>query len=115
MKTLAAYLLVIALVLGAAPMCAAPAQAEAVAVMAGCEDAPRHHEEQHGRKGDDMARACHTCAFPPVANPVLAQPKPAVAVPINHAVDQLSGGALKPPTPPPRVAGGLSLSTFNRS
>lgn len=105
MKILAACFLAIALVLRAAPICAAPVQTEAVAMMADCEGVPDHHDGKSGQKGDDAARSCHACAFPPVATADLTQPLRVIAVQNLLASAQLAGGALKPPTPPPRRHG----------
>jgi hypothetical protein len=104
MKILAACFLAIALVLRAAPICAAPVQTEAVAMMADCEGVPDHHDGKSGQKGDDAARSCHACAFP-VATADLTQPLRVIAVQNLLASAQLAGGALKPPTPPPRRRG----------
>jgi hypothetical protein len=103
MKVLAALVLSLSLFLRAAPICATPVQAEAIAMMPGCEEAPTHHNEQPGQKGSEAARACHACVFPPVANTGLNPTIMAFAVPALPAVKQLSGGALQPPTPPPRA------------
>lgn len=67
-----------------------------------CEGAPSHHDEQRGQKGDAAARSCHACAFPTVVIAVLTQPARVIAVENLSAGEQLVGGALKPPTPPPR-------------
>jgi hypothetical protein len=48
MKILAACFLAIALILRAAPICAAPVQTEAVAMMADCEGVPDHHDGKGG-------------------------------------------------------------------
>lgn len=105
MKMLAACIFAIALVLRAAPICAAPVQTETVATMADCEDIPDHHDGKGGQKGGDAARSCHVCAFPPVATADLTPPLRAIAVQNLLASAQLAGGALKPPTPPPRRRG----------
>ncbi|WRH76759.1 MAG: hypothetical protein RSE16_04635 [Sphingobium sp.] len=102
MKTLAACFIAIALVLRVAPICAAPVQTEAVAMMGHCEEIPNHHDGKGGQKGDDAARSCHACAFPPVATADLAQPLRVIAAQNFSASTQLAGGVLKPPTPPPR-------------
>lgn len=104
MKALTACILAMALIFRAAPICAAPSQVEVVAPMPGCKDALNHHDEQPGQKGDEAARACHPCAFPPVVNTTLTQPPTAAAVPTNQVIEQLTGSALEPPTPPPRNA-----------
>lgn len=113
MKLLTACIIAIALFLRAAPICAAPIQAEAVAMMADCEQAPTHHDEQPGQKGGDAARACHACVFPPLANTTLEQPAMVFAVPALAAIKQMSGGALEPPTPPPRMAARNNFQHFN--
>jgi hypothetical protein len=115
MNILAACIFVIALMLRAAPICAAPVQTATEAMMADCEGAPGHHDGQSGQKGDEAARSCHACAFPPVAFPVLIQPERVVAVQNLVTSAQLAGSALKPPTPPPRLAPYIILSTFNWS
>lgn len=105
MKILAACFLAIALVLRAAPICAAPVQTETIAMMADCEDIPDHRDGKGGQKGGDAARSCHACAFPPVATADVTQLLRVIAVPNLSASAQLSGGALKPPIPPPRRHG----------
>lgn len=105
MKILAACFLAIALVLRAAPICAAPVQTEAVAMMADCEGVPDHDDGKGAQKGGDAARSCHACAFPPVAIADVTQPLQVIAIQIFLATAQLAGGALKPPTPPPRRRG----------
>lgn len=105
MKILAACIFAIALMMWAAPICAAPIQTEAVAMMADCEDVPDHHHGKGGQKGGDPARLCHACAFPPVATADLTQPVRVIGVQNLLASAQLAGGALKPPTPPPRRRG----------
>ncbi|OYY68191.1 MAG: hypothetical protein B7Y44_09960 [Sphingomonadales bacterium 28-55-16] len=102
MKILAACVLAFALVLRAAPICDAPFQSEIIAMTADCEDASDHHEGKGGKNGGDAARSCHACAFPPVATANLTQPLRVIAVQNLLASAQLAGGALKPPTPPPR-------------
>ncbi len=115
MKVLAACIFAIALILRAAPICAAPVETEAVAMMSDCEGAPAHHDGQRGQKGEDAARVCHACVIAPVVIAVLAEPVQAVAVLNFSASEQLAGGALKPPTPPPRGRGTHHLSTQNWS
>lgn len=105
MKMLASCIFAIALMLRAAPICAAPVQTEAVAMMADCEDFPDHHDGKSGQKGGDAARSCHACAFPPVATADLTQPLRVIAVQNRLASAQLAGDALRPPTPPPRRRG----------
>ena len=102
MKILAACIFAIALILRAAPICAAPAQTETIAMVADCEDGPDHHDGKGGKKGRDAARSCHACAFPLVATADLTQPLRVIAVQNLLASAQLAVGALKPPTPPPR-------------
>ena len=113
MKLLAAFVLALSLFLRAAPICATPVQAEATAMMPDCEQAPTHHEEQPGPKGSDAARACHACVFPPLENSVVRQPEVVFAVLTLSAVKQLTGGAIKPPTPPPRDAAHTNFQHFN--
>ena len=115
MKIVAAFVLAIALIMRAAPICASPVQTETVVMMADCDEAPDHHDGQNGQKGDDAARPCHACAFPPVAIGVLKQPARVIAVQNFAASEQLAGGPLKPPTPPPRDATRLIFSTYIRS
>jgi hypothetical protein len=105
MKIIAACIFAIALMLRAAPICAAPVQAGAGTMMAVCEDFPNHHDGKGGQKGDDAARSCHACAFPRVATTDLTQPLRVIAVQNLSASAQSAGGALKPPTPPPRRRG----------
>lgn len=111
MNILAACILSIALVLRAAPVCAAPVQTAAFVMMSDCEGAPKHHDGQPDQNGEDAARSCHACAFPPVAIAVLAQPASVIVIQSISASEQLTGGALKPPTPPPR--GGGTQRLFN--
>lgn len=113
MKFLSACIIAIALFLRAAPICAAPIQADATAMMPDCEQTPTHHDEQPGQKGNDAARSCHACVFPPVECVILEQPFMVFAVPALPAVKQLTGGALKPPTPPPRGAAHANFQHFN--
>jgi hypothetical protein len=113
MKILIAFVLALSLFLRAAPICATPVQAEATAMMPDCEQAPKHHDEQPGQKGSDAARACHTCVFPPVARTALEQPVMVFAAPPPPAIKQLRGAALKPPTPPPRIAARNDFQHFN--
>lgn len=115
MKLLAACIFAIALMLRAAPICAAPIQTETIVMMADCEGAPNHHDGQRGQKSDDAARSCHACTFPPVAIAALTQPARVIAVQNLVASEQLAGGALKPPTPPPRNPAHIIFSTFNWS
>jgi hypothetical protein len=115
MKILAACIFAIALVLRAAPICAAPVQTETIAMMADCEDVPDHHDGKGGQKDGDAARSCHACGFPPVATADLTQPLRVIAVQNLLASAQLAGGALKPPTPPPRRRGAHFFSIYNRS
>jgi hypothetical protein len=105
MKILAACFLTIALVLRAAPICAAPVQIETIAMMADCEKDPDHHDGKGGQKGGDAARSCHACAVPPTATADLTQPLRVIAVQILSVSAQLASDALKPPTPPPRRRG----------
>lgn len=110
MKVLAACLLAIALMLRAAPICAAPVQTDAVTMTADCMAVPDHHDGQGGKKNDDATRSCHACAVPPVA---IADPPQSLQV--NEvrnfsASTQLAGGAVKPPTPPPRKRSGRLFS-----
>jgi hypothetical protein len=104
MKAFAACILALALFLRAAPICATPVQDATVAMMPDCEQAPTHHDEQPARKGSDAARACHACAFPPVAEARLEQPVVANAVVTDSVIEQLKSNSLKPPLPPPRAA-----------
>ena len=113
MKLLAALVLALSLFLRAAPICAAPVQAGATAMMLDCEQAPTHHDEQPGQKGSDAARACHACVYPPVTTTLLKKPAMVFAVLAPPPVKQLTGGALKPPTPPPRVAEHAKFQHFN--
>lgn len=113
MKLLAAFVLALSLFLRAAPICAAPVEAEAIAMMPDCEQASTHHDEQPGQTGSDAARACHACVFPPVENSVLKQPEVVFAVLPLPAVKQLTGGTLKPPTPPPRSAEHTNFQYLN--
>jgi hypothetical protein len=104
MKALAAFVLALSLFLRAAPICAKPVQADATAMMPDCEQGPKHHGDKPGRKGSDTGRTCHACVYPPEAKSALKQPLMIFAVPVSPAAKQLTGAALKPPTPPPRVA-----------
>ena len=115
MKVLAACILAIALMFRAAPICAAPVQNETIGMMPNCEGAPNHHDEQRGQKGDDVARACHACAFAPVAIAVLTKPALAVEILSISASEQLASGVLEPPTPPPRGVSRTIFSTYNWS
>lgn len=115
MKILAACIFVIALMLRAAPICAAPVQTATEAMMADCEGAPGHHDGQSGQKGDDAGRSCHACAFSLETNAVLIQPERVVAFQHLVTAAQFAGSALKPPTPPPRLSPLFMLSTFNWS
>lgn len=104
MKILAACMLAIVLMFRAAPICAEPVQADTIVMMPDCGGSPNHHERQRGHKGDDVARVCHGCAFPPVAIAVLTKPAAVVAILSIVASVQLASGVLEPPTPPPRDA-----------
>jgi hypothetical protein len=113
MKILIAFVLALSLFLRAAPICATPVQAEATAMMPDCEQAPTHHDEKPGQKGSDAGRACHACVYPPVANSALKQLVTVFAAPTLTAVKQLASSAIKPPTPPPRVAARNDFQHFN--
>jgi hypothetical protein len=113
MKLLASFMLAFSLFLRAAPICATPFQAEVIVMMPNCEQAPTHHDEQPGQKGSDAARACHACVFPPLENAILKQPIMVFAGLAVPAVKQLTGGALKPPTPPPRISAHTNFQHLN--
>ncbi len=114
MKLLAACLLAVALVFRAAPLCAAPVVAEAAVSMPDCDHSTTDHEGDEGKKGQDMARACLSCVFPPATDVGLLQPvRWAATVPRVQPASQLNGGALEPPVPPPRLANGTSFQQFN--
>lgn len=83
--------------------------------MSDCEGASDHHDGESGQRGDDVARVCHACVFPLVVIAIHAEAVQAVAVLNFSASEQLAGGALKPPTPPPRGVSRSIFSTYNRS
>ena len=91
MKLLAACIGAIALILRAAPICAAPIQTETIVMMVDCEGAPNHHDGQRGQKSDDAARSCHACTFPPVAIAALTQPARVIVLQNLVASEQLAG------------------------
>lgn len=118
MKTLIISLFAIALIFRVTPICAAPVavaitQGEAAAAMPGCEDmtihSDKHPTKQQGQKDKDAARACHVCAYSLISNATLTKPAIVPAIVVVNAIEQLTGGALKPPIPPPRYAHGISI------
>ena len=113
MKFLAACFLVAAIIFRAAPICASPVAADAVTLMADCDDTASHHDQGRSQKGEDTARACHACVFPPFARTVFYHPMPLVAVPHVDAVAPVTGGMITPPTPPPRAASATIIQHFN--
>ena len=113
MKFLAACFLVATIIFRAAPICASPVAADAVAPMADCDDTASHYGEERGQKGEDAARACHACVSPPPADALFYHPMPLVAVPHANAVTPVAGGMIAPPTPPPRAASATIIQQFN--
>ena len=114
MKFWAACILVIALVLRAAPICATPTAAEAASAMPDCDHSTTGDEKDQGKTDQDAMRNCPSCVFPPSASAVPAKPiQLAATMPRLQPATQLSGGALKPPVPPPRVANGTNIQQFN--
>ena len=82
--------------------------------MPDCEHSMANHEGDEGKKGQDVARTCLSCVFPPASDVGLLQPvRWAAAVLRVQSASQLSGGALDPPVPPPRFANGISFPHFN--
>ena len=113
MKFLAACFLGVALIFRAAPICASPMAADAVVLMAECDDTTSHHGDERGQKGESAARACHACVWPPIASAVFYHPMPLVAVLHVDAVTPVTGGLIEPPTPPPRAASATIIQQFN--
>ena len=109
MKLLEICLLAIALIFRAAPLCASPVNADAVAAMPDCDDAAGHHGDQQGEKREDAARACHACISPAVASSVLIHPMMSTAVLNIKTATRFAGRLAEPPTPPPRLASANSI------
>lgn len=105
MNILGTCLLAVALIFNAAPRCAEPA-AELATAMAGCDGTSSDHDDDnHHQQGDVGARGCHVCNFSLVFYPGFAEPLLWTgAVPSVRSAVLLTGGALKPPVPPPRTA-----------
>lgn len=112
MKLLAACFLAIALIFRAAPLCASPVTADAVAGMSDCGDTVGHHDEERGQKGKDAARACHACVSPPVFSSVFDHSMPPTAAPDIETIIRFASRMTEPPTPPPRFGSANHLSTF---